>query len=70
MLFKDLKDQLSDNKNKQHKQISLIIEIGAKQKTQITKLIKKYLNPKKIESFKDLNKKWRVIKCILRKVRK
>ena len=69
-LFKDLKDQLSDNKNKQHKQISLIIEIGAKQKTQITKLIKKYLNPKKIESFKDLNKKWRVIKCILRKVRK
>ena len=45
--------------------IILIIEIGYKQRPVLTALAKKYLRPKKIKAFKDLNEKWRAIKCAI-----
>lgn len=44
------------------REIILFIEIGYNQKPAIAKLAKKILNPKKIEFYKDLGKKWRVAK--------
>ncbi|MFA5134017.1 MAG: peptide chain release factor N(5)-glutamine methyltransferase [Patescibacteria group bacterium] len=43
----------------------LFIEIGYNQKAPIMKLLNKILHPKKIETFKDLGKKWRTIHAVL-----
>ncbi|MBU1179822.1 peptide chain release factor N(5)-glutamine methyltransferase [Patescibacteria group bacterium] len=71
-LFKQIRELVTADKGDPCKALqgsplsaTLLIEIGATQKTQITKLLKEYLKPKKIEAFKDLSGKWRVINCKL-----
>ncbi|MBU4421539.1 peptide chain release factor N(5)-glutamine methyltransferase [Candidatus Parcubacteria bacterium] len=59
-IYKKLFEQIRDIKINN---ITLIIEIGAKQKPAIEKLAQKILKPKKIEFTKDLSGKWRVMKC-------
>lgn len=61
-LFKQL-NKLCRESDSLH--ITLIIEIGARQKKSIEKIARQILKPKKIEFYKDLANKWRAVKIIL-----